>query len=304
MARMRDRLEAPVLVGRRRRVRLPRRPRAAGAAWMQRLGLEWAFRLGARAARLWRRYAALQPALRHRVRAPVLRTVARPLASWAMAHDVSVIGLGRVGLPLALLFADRGLRVLGVDKDTERLATRPRGPDAVQGARHRRAARARARGERLELSERAADAAQARRIVLTLGTPRSRTSRSTCATSARCSTTCCRTCARAPAVLRSTVAPGTTEFVAGYLEKHRGFRVGEDVFVAHAPGAHRRRPLHGGDRHAAVHRRRRRRGLGRARGRLFEVLDARSCRPRRCRPSWRRSGRTSCATRRSRCRTC
>ena len=36
-------------------------------------------------------------------------------------------------------------------------------------------------------------------------------------------------------VLRSTVAPGTTEFVAGYLEKQRGFRVGEDVFVAHVP---------------------------------------------------------------------
>ncbi len=36
-------------------------------------------------------------------------------------------------------------------------------------------------------------------------------------------------------VLRSTVAPGTTEFVAGYLEKHRGFNAGEDVFVAHVP---------------------------------------------------------------------
>ena len=30
---------------------------------------------------------------------------------------ISVIGLGRVGLPLALCFADRGLRVLGVDHD-------------------------------------------------------------------------------------------------------------------------------------------------------------------------------------------
>ena len=36
-------------------------------------------------------------------------------------------------------------------------------------------------------------------------------------------------------ILRSTVAPGTTEFVAGYLEKHRGFSVGEDLFVAHVP---------------------------------------------------------------------
>ena len=31
---------------------------------------------------------------------------------------VSVIGLGRVGLPLALSFADRGLRVLGIDHNT------------------------------------------------------------------------------------------------------------------------------------------------------------------------------------------
>ncbi|MHB1810154.1 MAG: UDP binding domain-containing protein, partial [Solirubrobacteraceae bacterium] len=35
--------------------------------------------------------------------------------------------------------------------------------------------------------------------------------------------------------LRSTVAPGTTEFVAGYLAKHRGFAIGQDVFVAHVP---------------------------------------------------------------------
>ena len=36
-------------------------------------------------------------------------------------------------------------------------------------------------------------------------------------------------------VLRSTVAPGTTDFVAGYVEQQRGLAVGRDVFVAHAP---------------------------------------------------------------------
>ncbi|MEO8966228.1 MAG: UDP binding domain-containing protein, partial [Solirubrobacteraceae bacterium] len=35
--------------------------------------------------------------------------------------------------------------------------------------------------------------------------------------------------------LRSTIAPGTTEYVAGYIAKRRTLRVGEDVFVAHAP---------------------------------------------------------------------
>jgi len=36
-------------------------------------------------------------------------------------------------------------------------------------------------------------------------------------------------------ILRSTVGPGTTEWLAGYLEQLRGFRVGEDIFVAHVP---------------------------------------------------------------------
>src|SRR4028118_128853 len=35
--------------------------------------------------------------------------------------SVAVIGLGRIGLPLAISFADRGLSVLGVDKDADRL---------------------------------------------------------------------------------------------------------------------------------------------------------------------------------------
>ncbi len=38
-----------------------------------------------------------------------------------MQYDVSVIGTGRVGLPLALCFAERGLSVLGVERDTDRL---------------------------------------------------------------------------------------------------------------------------------------------------------------------------------------
>ena len=150
-----------------------------------------------------------------------------------MSHDVSVIGLGRVGLPLALAFADAGLRVLGVDKDPERLeAIRSRrmpfkepGTDEVL--------------ERvtLDVSARASDAADSAAIILTLGTPaavahRDRHRRDP----RRCSTTCCPCCAPGQLlVLRSTVGPGTTEFVAGYLEKQRGFTVGEDLFVAHVP---------------------------------------------------------------------
>ena len=36
-------------------------------------------------------------------------------------YDVAIIGCGRVGLPLALAFADAGLRTIGIDNDQARL---------------------------------------------------------------------------------------------------------------------------------------------------------------------------------------
>mgnify|MGYP000346616369 CR=1 FL=1 len=36
-------------------------------------------------------------------------------------------------------------------------------------------------------------------------------------------------------ILRSTIAPGTTDFAAGYIEQHRNLVAGEDLFVAHVP---------------------------------------------------------------------
>src|SRR5215216_2088601 len=88
-----------------------------------------------------------------------------------MSLDVAVIGLGRVGLPLAITFADHGLSVLGIDKDADRLAMLREGrmPFKEPGTAEP-LARALER-ERLALSERAADAAAADSIVLTLGTP-------------------------------------------------------------------------------------------------------------------------------------
>jgi UDP-N-acetyl-D-mannosaminuronic acid dehydrogenase len=149
-----------------------------------------------------------------------------------VSYDVSVIGLGRVGLPLALCFADAGLRVLGVDKDAERLAALRAGrmPFKEPGTDDLLARNP------LEVSAHAADAARADAVVLTLGTPTFshieidmgdiRSVLDDLLPVLREGQTI---------VLRSTVAPGTTEFVAGYLEKHRGFTVGEDLFVAHVP---------------------------------------------------------------------
>jgi UDP-N-acetyl-D-mannosaminuronic acid dehydrogenase len=150
--------------------------------------------------------------------------------------DVAVIGLGRVGLPLALSFADRGLSVIGIDNDPARLGsvrdgTMPFDETGVQELLDRVGS-----SESLSLSERVADAARARHIVITLGTP----SFSHIEIDMRDIRSALDDLLGAlqpghALTLRSTVAPGTTDFVAGYLAKHRGFQIGEDVYVAHVP---------------------------------------------------------------------
>jgi UDP-N-acetyl-D-mannosaminuronic acid dehydrogenase len=149
-----------------------------------------------------------------------------------MQRDVAIIGCGRVGLPLALAFADRGRATVGVDTDAELLAAvrARRMPFEEPGA-----AEVLQRVE-IEWSERAADAGQAEAIVLTLGTP----SFSHIEIDMRDIRTVLDDLLPVlrPGhllVLRSTIAPGTTEFVAGYIEKHLDLEVGRDVFVAHVP---------------------------------------------------------------------
>jgi UDP-N-acetyl-D-mannosaminuronic acid dehydrogenase len=156
-----------------------------------------------------------------------------PLQSTA---DVSVVGLGRVGLPLALSFADRGLEVVGIDNDPARLGAVGDGRMPFQETGGQELLDRVHAGGRLSLSDRVADAARARHIVITLGTPSfshieidMRDIRSALDDLLG---------VLAPGhsvILRSTVAPGTTDFVAGYLAKHLGFAIGEEAFVAHAP---------------------------------------------------------------------
>ena len=153
-----------------------------------------------------------------------------------MTADVSIIGLGRVGLPLALCFADRGLNVIGVDRDLERLESLRAGrmPFDEPGTQEM-LDRVLAAG-RLEVSDRAEDAASAKDIVLTLGTP----SFSHIEIDMRDIRTVLDGLLPVlrpghAIMLRSTVAPGTTAFVAGYIAQRRDLRPGEDIFVVHCP---------------------------------------------------------------------
>ncbi|MHB8693159.1 MAG: nucleotide sugar dehydrogenase [Solirubrobacteraceae bacterium] len=151
-------------------------------------------------------------------------------------RTISVIGLGRVGLPLALSFADRGIDVIGIDHDPTVLdAIRAGQMPFAEAGTQALLDRVGVSG-RLRLSERAADAAEADDIVITIGTPSfSHVESDLSQVRAALDDLLPLLKPGHALVLRSTIAPGTTDFVAGYLEKRRALKAGVDVFVAHAP---------------------------------------------------------------------
>jgi UDP-N-acetyl-D-mannosaminuronic acid dehydrogenase len=153
-----------------------------------------------------------------------------------VTQSAAIVGLGRIGLPLALSFADRGVDVIGVDKDRARLDTVGEGRMPFEETGTRELLERVLPGGRLKLTDAIADAAAADFIVLTLGTPahvhleidisQIRSVVDDLLPMLREGQTL---------ILRSTVAPGTTDWLAGYVEQRRGFSVGEDFYIAHVP---------------------------------------------------------------------
>jgi UDP-N-acetyl-D-mannosaminuronic acid dehydrogenase len=150
--------------------------------------------------------------------------------------SVAVIGLGRVGLPLALSFADRELDVIGVERVPATLEAVEAGhmPFHETGTQEL-LDRVKASG-RLRLTQHVQDAAEAEHVVLTLGTPAHIHIEIDVSQIRHVIDDLLPVLREGHSVvLRSTVAPGTTEWVAGYIEQRRGFTVGEDLFVSHVP---------------------------------------------------------------------
>src|SRR5437899_4813731 len=153
-----------------------------------------------------------------------------------MAQSAAIVGLGRIGLPLALSLADAGVDVIGVDKDHARLETVAAGRMPFEETGTQELLERVLRGSGLRLTDQIADAAEADFIVLTLGTP-AHVHLEIDISQIRSVVDDLLPLLREgqTLILRSTVAPGTTQWLAGYVEQRRGFAVGEDFFVAHVP---------------------------------------------------------------------
>jgi UDP-N-acetyl-D-mannosaminuronic acid dehydrogenase len=150
--------------------------------------------------------------------------------------NVAVVGLGRIGLPLALSFASRGLDVVGVDKVPAVLESIASGRMPFQEPGTQELLESVLAGGRLRLTDRIEEAAECEHIVLTLGTPAFSHIEIDISDIRSVTDDLLPVLHEGHSlILRSTVAPGTTDWLAGYVEQRRGFTPGEDVFVSHVP---------------------------------------------------------------------
>ena len=148
---------------------------------------------------------------------------------------VAVIGLGRVGLPLALALAERGLRVHGVDVNQEYLdyLSRGRMPFWEDGGE---ALLQRHHGNQLTSGTDSAVVAECDYIVLTLGTPVDENMDPDLRQIDRALTALAPHLRKGQTlVLRSTVSPGTTRWVEAKIEDDFGLKVGRDLYLAFCP---------------------------------------------------------------------
>lgn len=149
-----------------------------------------------------------------------------------MQYDVCIIGTGRVGLPLGLSFVEVGLSATGVDLD-------PNLRQAVNSGRmpfHEPGYDDLIAERRFIVHEDPGVIAQSKALVITVGTPLHNHIETDLAQIQRVLESIRPHLTAGQLIcLRSTVAPGTTEFVRKWLERNTGLTVGEDILLTFCP---------------------------------------------------------------------
>jgi UDP-N-acetyl-D-mannosaminuronic acid dehydrogenase len=152
-----------------------------------------------------------------------------------LTRKVAIVGLGRVGLPLGLILADKGFEVVGHDVNAEMVARLNAGemPFWEDGGSE---LLSRHIGAAFAASADPAGIRDCDHVVLTLGTPVDENMNPDLSQIDRALNAMAdQLRAGQTIILRSTVSPGTTQWVRAKLEDELGLRVGTDVFLAFCP---------------------------------------------------------------------
>ena len=148
------------------------------------------------------------------------------------SHDVTVIGAGRVGLPLALSLAKHGLRVTGIDSDNNILSSLDQGKMPF----HETGCQELLDQHPLSVNADYSRVGDSEYLVITVGTPlKPNIEVDLCHVRKVIDQIIPYIRKGHCIILRSTVAPRVTEYIRRYLEKETGFKVGVGIFLAYCP---------------------------------------------------------------------
>ena len=155
--------------------------------------------------------------------------------SGAAPNSVGIIGLGYVGLPLAVEFAEAGLPVVGVDSDRRKVEALADGESYIEDVPPERVRPLFSSGDARATDEFSA-LAQAEAVLICLPTPLDENREpdlSILISGVRAAAPHLRP--GALVVLESTTYPGTTREVVVPIIEETGRRLGEDFFMAFSP---------------------------------------------------------------------
>ena len=148
---------------------------------------------------------------------------------------VGVIGLGYVGLPLSVEFAEAGLEVTGFDVSTAKVQALNRGESYIKDVPTPRL-RAAVQSGRLRASDDFDGLAACDAIIICVPTPLSKTKDPDLAMVVEASRAIAQRLREGQlVVLESTTYPGTTEELIRPILEERGLKVGETFFLAFSP---------------------------------------------------------------------
>ena len=148
---------------------------------------------------------------------------------------VGIIGLGYVGLPLAVAFAESGATVIGVDLDARRVAAVRAGESFIEDVPAERLARL-VRAGRLSASDDVGVLKDADAIVICVPTPLGKSKEPDISFIVAAADAVARVIRRGHlVVLESTTYPGTTREILLPRFQAGGLVAGRDVFIAFSP---------------------------------------------------------------------
>ena len=148
---------------------------------------------------------------------------------------IAILGIGRVGLPLALVFADKGFKVYGIDVNREMITLLKKGKMPFIEEKAGTLLKKHINKNFIPTSD-SSIVGKSDYVILTLGTPvDDNMNPSLIQIDSALKSISPYLKPGQVLILRSTVSPKTTQYVANFLSKIKKIKVGENFYLAFCP---------------------------------------------------------------------